>query len=340
MKRPRTRRTRRWVPGGTVCLVLAGVLTCTVSPRALSGQPVDEVDGPTVVCSASDPVTVSGAVIRLRAWLGSADEADAVYRWAATVGEIEGGGQEVGWNLSDVEPGYHRATLEVVLPSGTSGTCSVQVKVTVGRKGEERLSGKELLVRGERQRPGYGLYSYLLIPTRPTDEERAARTRAAFEAFLALIPDIEAFQGGLPLRRVNLSVLPVEEPAPSKLETAKLVDWLMEHYDFARARELLLDAPGPQEDGPYLVSGLKPLTGDGTSDELLVQDLSWVPPHLVAAWVREFLNQAEQSDAWEGRTLRSFALKLRTIVGVLGEAVEPTLGGVKTWIAVLGKPSS
>ena len=67
----------------------------------------------------------------------------------------------------------------------------------------------------------------------------------------------------------------------------------------------------------------------------LFQDLSRVPPHLVSAWVLEFLNQAAQERFWEERSGRALALRMRLTVGILGTGVPEVRKAMDDWVAWL-----
>jgi hypothetical protein len=88
--------------------------------------------------------------------------------------------------------------------------------------------------------------------------------------------------------------------------------------------------------GPYIVSTLTPLSQEGSMEgPRLFQDLSRVPPHLVATWVTEFLNQAAQERFWEERSGRALALRMRLAVGILGTGLPEVRKAVDDWVAWL-----
>ena len=111
-------------------------------------------------------------------------------------------------------------------------------------------------------------------------------------------------------------------------------EWLLQHYDYARARVFLRLLPGNLRGGPYIVSTLKPLgLGGDLPDRYLVQDLSSVPPHLVGSWIREFMNQAAQERFWEPKTAAQLTLKLRMTIGILAEGVPEVYASLQQLIA-------
>jgi hypothetical protein len=188
-----------------------------------------------------------------------------------------------------------------------------------------------LLLAGEPEAPGYGLYSYLLFGSQPTEEARERCLRAV-EAYWGLIPEIASLEQYVKRKELNIAYLPVRTLPGQPPSTAGV----LESYDYARARSLLRYVPGANREGPYILSLLRPVGDSAGADVLrphLFQDLSRVPPPLVATWVREFLNQAAQERFWEERTAESFALRLRATVAVLGVALPEVKKALDTWIA-------
>jgi hypothetical protein len=114
----------------------------------------------------------------------------------------------------------------------------------------------------------------------------------------------------IPQRTLNITYLPVrmppERPVLDQLADEKytsVAEWLLKQYDYERARVLLKDLAGAQREGPYIVSVLKPPAWNSSlSRPYLFQDQSAVPPHLISAWTKEFLNQAAQEQFWQERT--------------------------------------
>ena len=202
---------------------------------------------------------------------------------------------------------------------GSDVECVVRVLVRqdIGARspGPARETGSALLGPGARELEGYGLDSYLLLGAPPGAAVRERYVKS-IEAFWTVMLDVRALEEYVPRSELNVAYVPVKA-APGASVTA---EWILDNYDYARARSLLRHLPGAMRDGPYLVSALKPLAGGGGSQYLL-QDLSSVPPHLAASWVKEFLNQAAQERFWDQRTGARLALKLRVTIGVLGEGL-------------------
>lgn len=321
-----------------VCGLLAGGLVqATSSPplTALAAEPL------VVACSAEKATVPLGGTVRLRAWVTPPSGQTPRYVWEATVGRVDNQGSEAQWDLADVRPGTYAATLRVSLSAGSSTECLLRVIVRreVGERGPlgtpqapSRETGASLLLPGRGETPEYGLYSYLLLGSPPSDAARE-RYLKAIGAYWGLIPEITRLEQYVGRRELNVAYLPVTS-APDRAISA---EWLLEHYDYARARSLLRLLPGGNREGPYIVSTLGPLgdaaSGSALSGQYLFQDLSRVPPHLVASWVKEFLNQAAQERFWEEKTGERLALKMRATVGVLGMGLPEVRKALDSWIA-------
>ena len=289
-------------------------------------------EDPSVACSASEPVVAEGKSALLKAWALSPTDQALDYGWTADAGRINGDGREVQWDFSGVasDPQPHQATVTVRFPSKASASCTLQVIVAEPERGK-RVTGRSLLVKGKNEVAGYGLYSYLLLGSRPVDSSRE-RYLTAMRAYLAGMEDVAKLQDYIPAAKLNVAYLPIETPAPADASA----EWLLEHYDFARATALLRALPGDLTEGPYIVSVLKPLALDSQPSQYLFQNLSAIPAKssdLVSWWVREFLHQAAQERFWEPKTAELLVVKLRTTIAVLAIGLPDVQKAVAGWVS-------
>jgi hypothetical protein len=307
-----------------VVFLLAASLI-TASQMALAADP------PIVACSAESLSVEPGGAVTVNAWAADSAVRSLRYAWEAPVGRLESRGRQARWDLAGLRPGVYATVVRVSDGSGSTAECVVRVLVrqdTGPRSpGPARETGSALLGPGAREAEGYGLYSYLLLgaPPGPGVRERYVKS---IEAFWTVVPDVRALEEYVPRSDLNVAYVPVKA-APGTSVTA---EWILDNYDYARARSLLRHLPGANRDGPYLVSVLKPLAGGGGS-QYLFQDLSSVPPHLAASWVKEFLTQAAQERFWDERTGARLALKLRVTIGVLGEGLPEVRKALDGWIS-------
>jgi len=157
-----------------------------------------------------------------------------------------------------------------------------------------------------------------LLLAAPPDESSRERYTKAIEAYLSLIPDVVNLEKYLKPAELNNTYIPVDGDLPKLISP----DWILQHYNYARALVVLRSIPGMHRDGPYILSAYKPVTGRSiVTDKYLFQDLSSVPPHLVGSWTKEFINQAAQEHFWETRSGDQLVLKLRTAIGLLAIGV-------------------
>lgn len=317
-------------------LLVVGVLVAGPAGPPAPG-PALAAAPPVVACSAETPTVGFGQAVAVNAWALAPSGQPVSYAWEAAVGRLESRGRQARWDLAGLRPGTYAAAVRVSDQAGAAAECVVRVVVRpdAGPRGPSpptpaRETGRALLLTGSREADGYGLYSYLLLGAPPGAGVRE-RYLEAIEAFWTVVPDIMALEQYVPRAELNIAYVSVNR-APGSTVSAQ---WVLDNYDYARARSLLRHLPGPSRDGPYLVSALRPL-GSGTttaSGRYLLQDLSSVPPHLAAAWVKEFLNQAAQERFWDERTAARLALKLRVVVAILGEGLPEVRKALDSWIA-------
>ena len=312
-------------------------------PSAAFAAPADRL---VVSCSPDKPVVFSGESIQVRAWAESSTgrllSTKLTYAWKATGGRIRSQAAEAFWDFKEARAGEYKATVSVAAPSLRAADCSIQVFVESGKRlpglGErggssQRETGRSFLVAGQREKTGYGLYSYLLFGSPPTDASRE-RYLKAIEAYLSLVLDISGLEKYFAPSELNITYLPINASLPENLDAKALSQWVVEHYDYARARFLLKAISGGNRDGPYIVSALTPLSGSPAGSGHLEQDLSQVPPQLARSWVKEFLNQVSQEHFWEARTLPQVRLKIRTTIAILAAGLPEVQKSLDGWIKV------
>jgi hypothetical protein len=316
----------------SVGLVLSALTRSPQSAQA-NGQQQLKSSFP-VACSVDRPVVEEGGSVVLRAWARPQKDEAPDYVWTTEIGKIGGAGQQARWDFAGVTPSSTpvEATVRVTTAAGVTATCSVQVFVE--RKSQPIARGQEtgrsFLVKGKKEEARYGLYSYLLLGAPPTisNRERYVKT---IDAFLGGVVEISALEDYIQRSKLNITYLPVVDAPRSKPSA----DWVLEHYDYARARALLSLLPGSLREGPYFVSVLTPLDSGAAPKQYLFQDLSAVPANadLISWWVREFLNQAAQERFWEPRTGDRLVIKLRTTIAALAIGLPDVRKGLDTWIS-------
>jgi hypothetical protein len=320
-----SRRHRAWLLlSAAAAGFLAGGSSTTRAARA--AEPLE------LTCSAESPTVPLGGVVVLKAWARASAGSALRYSWTATAGRIEGRGAEARWSLAELRPGTFAASVTAAQGASVSPECIVRVTVRRDARGRglSRETGRFLLQAGQPETAGYGLYSYLLLGAPPSEASRE-RYLKSIEAYLGLVPDVMSLEEYVPRAELNVFYLPVRGTPPQPVTAA----WALESYDYARSRSLLRVLSGAHRDGPYILAALKPLGGaaGGAAGPYLVQDLSSVPPHLAASWVREFLNQAAQERFWEEKKGAQLAQRMRATVGIMGAGLPEVKKSLDSWIA-------
>ncbi|WP_282606320.1 hypothetical protein [Pelagibius sp. Alg239-R121] len=205
-----------------------------------------------------------------------------------------------------------------------------------------RHTGRDLLFPGEFERDGHPLYSYLLFAgASEGSREEHARFKSAIEAYVGQVRSADALESSGAVRAsINIFYAPLKpifidtKPTSMRLHFAQRtateqIDILSRLYDHARA-EVLMGQVQLRGNGPFIVSVLRPLSEKsvGADEAFLVQDLSGVPPKLVALWVDEFKRQVVREATDSPEHLRRFALSLRTQISVLAEGFAITKSAV------------
>jgi len=284
-----------------------------------------------ISCSPERPVVSSGDSLQVKAWASTPDAkplpSSTAYIWSVSTGRIKEEVADALWDLEDSKPGNYTATVRVTAPTGETAQCSLEIVVeSLKREHSFRTetrgkheTGRSFLLPAQQEEEGYGLYSYLLLGTPPTDSSRE-RYLKAIEAYLHMLPEISKLEKYFPPMELNITYLPVNAIPPQVTDTKTLAAWALDHYDYARARFLARRLSENNRDGPYIVSAPVPLSEPATPPHYLWQDLSAVPAQFAGSWIKEFMNQAAQERFWETKNLPQFRLKLRSVISVLATA--------------------
>jgi hypothetical protein len=320
---------------GFILLMFAAFIPLGLAAPPVKAAQATPADGESershvISCTPERPTVWPRETIHANVWVPQSTPPPN-YAWSATAGRLVGQASEVTWDFAGVQPGAYTATVEVSSVNKPSITCSIEVIVLEREAGRgiPRLSGRSLLPGNSAEAEGYGLYSYLLFAN-PPEGSSIERYTKAIEAYLSLMPNMEALEKYSKRSVLNITYAPVDTDSPKSISP----DWVLSHYNYARALVLLRAVPGSHRDGPYIVSSLTPLTGtESLGGDYLFQDLSSVPPHLVSTWVKLFLNQASQERFWEERSGPYFALRLRTAVGILAIGLPDVQSSLNSWLS-------
>jgi hypothetical protein len=321
------------------------LLVCVLTGPALYAQTPERDSQPrtdlpsepssSIICSAEQPTVSFNGSVHVRVWRKPEGSDTVEPVWTVTAGTVQGHGNEIVWSLNGV---VHEGIYHAQAKISNNSLCSVRVVVVdpTRRESVAHETGRSFLLKGKPEAEGYGLYSYLLLGSRSTPATRD-RYLKVVTAYMQRIEKISSLEEYIPRVKLNITYLPVEVP----LSANATASWLLDHYDYSRARVLLDLLPGERKDGIYLISTLKPLAKSNIPPYLF-QDLSAVPTSpddLISWWVGEFLSQAAQEQFWQPRTGELFALKLRTTLAVLGSGLPEVQQALKSWIEWTTAPS-
>jgi len=194
-----------------------------------------------------------------------------------------------------------------------------------------RVTGAAFLLRNQKEESGYGLYSYALL-THPPQESELPKYRAFVKAFVKLqrVSDLRKY---LPRARINITYLPVTS-IPSERKQSSLdqqTDYIISHYDYARAAAILASMPQQAGSGPVIISVLTPVRVDRNPHPVLVMDLTTAQPALMTAYVQLFCDKAAQDHFWNARTLEEFGVKLNNLLVTTATGLGLSATAVKYW---------
>jgi hypothetical protein len=351
VKQPRSHLPEGWFQRAGLSLLAAGVvlvlwegITTKVAAQSLVSHPAT---GFHTACSLDRPVIDPSGSVTVNIYTDAPDKHSLMYQWTTTTGDFSisdpqrwvkkvNTSQAVWWPR-DLDPGSYKISATVASPSGSpplAQSCSVTIVVAQGTRAAQigpafpangtshptlgsygYDTGRALLVQGQPQRTGFGLYSYMLLGA-PPDQQAKQRFLNFIIAYLNLIADIKGLESSQSKTALNITYLPVTSDPPDNVSPG----WVLDHYDYGRARMILRSVPSARGRGPFIISALQPLDGSsGLPTPNLVEDLTDKPVGVVEFWVNQFLVQTTQQQFWQANTLRSVALNLRTAIAYAAE---------------------
>jgi hypothetical protein len=358
-------RTTAWVP------VLVGLITmlplsgCPAHrPVSISQPPPVEapnVPAPTISCTATPSVVSEGESATIRCSAASPQPEQISFTYSADGGTIKAQGDHAIFTANHLSSGDFAIYATAVDSQGNTeqAETSVQVWSTPAPSAGAphpaiEDTGRDFLLSGEREKAGYGLYSYLLWPNMPEPRDRQ-RYLKIISAFMS-IPLVQVEEGATPgVNEEGKAVPEVEAIAPTNLNVAYIpvsalppaqptAAWVLDHYDVVRARILLERVPRTRNHpaGPYIISVLRPLQHPlADTDHYLYQDLSspYISQDLAYKWVQLFQDQTRKQQFWQNLSMTNFVLSIREQVGALAEAIPAAKAGLATWIQWFGPPA-
>jgi hypothetical protein len=311
-------------------------------------------NGMEVFCLTDRPVIDQGAKTRLQAWAAMPDgqpfTQPIAFEWLVTTGVIQGTGPDVQWNLSGVsiDAGELHKKVTATVKARTAGlresNCIVEVfignKVDKERPGlpAERgglRSARQYLLPDQKEKAGFGLYSYLLLPKPPQTEQEKTRYLKTLESCLLVMQSVEDHvERHRRPSELNATHIPVTKIPKYSQESAEWAANALAVYDYTTSQKLLDKLDKTYQHGPYLISVLKqPLSDIPTPVQVhLLQDFTGKVPELVSRVVDLFTYRAAQQRTWSEESLRTFGLNVRNLIAVAGRVTPEVASAVFTLI--------
>ncbi len=328
--------------------ILSG--TANVSVLPLADEDIDRGghDQGTLSCSAEPDRVRAGEPVVLKIKNVNV----GTVSWSASGGVLDQGNDYAIVDTANLAPGRATSLGTVKRLGVTIGKCEVQFSVDPNAPAHEwpvlnivRIA----LLANRRENNGFGLNTYVLYRIRPSSDDDAKRFKSILSA-VAEHPDASALgHPGLEASETRMSTtvreqtskrelapifIPVDSPPSSPLTT----NWLFDHYDAARAAQLLSHLNCAKSDvsvnckkqisgdGPYLISTTVRLTGD--PEAVLIQDLSDTSPEMGRLWVSSYMDMVRKQKNWTGFTLQQASLTFAATLDRLGLQLQSTRGSV------------
>ena len=281
-----------------------------------------------IACSPEWPTVRANGTLRIKIWENQPDSLRPQLVWTATAGSIELRDKDIVWNFSG---NIHEGIYFAVGHLSNSVACSIRVVVVDSDRNGliVRDTARSYLTKNSKESTGYGLYSYVLFGSHPSVATRGRYLRV-LASYITMIDPISELAKHLQHEDLNITYLPVMASPPTNVTP----QWLLDHYDYARARAYLDMLSGRRKAGIYIISRRQPLAANDQGQGLY-QDLSTVPTvpdDLINWWIREFMSQAAQTNFQQPDTGELFSLKLRTTIAVLAEGLPAVQDAIKGWV--------
>jgi hypothetical protein len=292
-----------------------------------------------VVCSLDAPIAEPRQDVSANVLTDVKQGTALGYQWKSSSGSLRPASDGTAeWNPNGAPQGSYTLSVTVTAPDGSTGSCSLVVVVVAATRGgggeTARRIRSALLLPGKKEEENFGLYSYLLLGSRPNDSNRD-RYLAFLKAFTDTVVAWDKLHEQLSPPQINITYIPVRDdlaPATAAAADFKIADWLLDHYDYTRAKKLLESIPGATTDGPYIISSNHPVPESGPRPErYLSEDLTGVPVPIVKFWVNQFRIQTAQ-ERWDRATLSGVALRMRTGLEIASIAYPEIRGAIATLI--------
>lgn len=198
---------------------------------------------------------------------------------------------------------------------------------------------RSLLVRGDYEERGFGLYSYLLLGARPTVDTRGRYLELVRAIILRAERTTDMIGVGFSKSEINVFYFPVVRQPTRPATIDEVAEWIITYYDYARARRIL-DFAGiaSHGSGPYLLASLTPLSRGIAGDVAILEDLTRATDETAPLWAGHFLEVSCSPQRWNQQSLMEAMLRIREYISLAQIAGQPVVRAVDI-IAAWVKPT-
>lgn len=195
-------------------------------------------------------------------------------------------------------------------------------------------TGRTYLAHQYAEQPNYGLYSYFLFSERPESHQKE-KYIAFIESYLNSIEKIETREEYTGRDSLNICYIPINfelNDSIKQLDIKQKSEWILENYDFARAKFFLNKMDQDLLKGPYIISYNNPLSRVSVIDgKYLLQDLSNVHHRVIPLWIDEFLRQSSKAEYWDEEHLQNFTNDLRNSIAIAADGLIEIEKSLEWW---------
>ncbi len=200
----------------------------------------------------------------------------------------------------------------------------------------------DYLYRPAIERPGYALYSYLLLPGENPRGQRLLREIFSTTSFVGL-EGVRADQLNVVYLPTRAAEIPRLLPVVSSGRAPPAGDFSRQFYDYVLARALLTRICSTVSDktqsvcggdlslGPYIFTFLQPVTGlEKVPAPFLLLDLSNVHERAFGEFVAAYKEQVRQPQFSDRHRLDTFRLRILSVVLTSADWLKPLVGDTAT----------
>lgn len=184
---------------------------------------------------------------------------------------------------------------------------------------------RSLLVRGTVEATGFGAYSYVLFRERPDGVMRDRYVRIVYRVIRSAEQTADMLNQGYKREELNVIHFPVVRQPTRTATPSEAAAWIVDNYDYTRAKRLLRRCPQAKATGPYLVSSLMPLEALHANQTPYVHDMTRATDDTWELWVAAFIETSSRPNQWNNTSMMAAMLHVRDVLATIASAGKPVL---------------